>query len=273
MNGTTAEDKALQWLVNTDPLQLLPTSEANKTRLRQRFALLTFGFQPSYNGQVVYQSQYWDIATVDECAWSGFICESEQVTAINVFFSSITGTLPPDLSWLTAMKSVYVVGTGIGGTIPSSIGAWTGIQNIDLGSNKLTGTIPSSIGAWTGIQKMELRNNKLTGTIPSSIGAWTGIQSMYLYGNKLTGTIPSSIGAWTGIQSMNVADNQLNGTIPSEVVAWTTLQGAYFQYNNLIGTMPAFGNGFCPKLGQGGNCGNLIADCLEILCACCNICS
>jgi hypothetical protein len=115
MNGTTAEDKALQWLLNTDPLQLLPTSEANKTRLRQRFALLTFGFQPSGFGQVVHQSQYWNLATVDECAWSGFSCESEQVTSINAEDFIITGTLPPDLSWLTAMKSVSILGTGIGG--------------------------------------------------------------------------------------------------------------------------------------------------------------
>jgi hypothetical protein len=246
MNGTTAEDKALQWLLNTDPLQLLPTSEANKTRLRQRFALLTFGFQPSGFGQVVHQSQYWNLATVDECAWSGFSCESEQVTSINAEDFIITGTLPPDLSWLTAMKSVSILGTGIGGTIPSSI------------------------GAWTGIQYMYLYGNKFTGTIPSSIGAWTGIQYMYLSGNQLTGTIPSTIGAWTGIQYMYLNRNQLNGTVPSEVVAWTALQGAFFQNNNLDGTMPAFGNSFCPKT---SGVGSLFADCLnEISCACCDNC-
>jgi hypothetical protein len=271
MNGTTAEDKALQWLVNTDPLQLLPTSEANKTRLRQRFALLTFGFQPTSNGQVEYQRLNWNLAMVDECAWSGFSCESEQVTFIKSYgYISITGTLPPDLCWLTAMKSVSISDSGIRGTLPTQLGWWTNLTKFDVGRASITGTIPSSIGAWTGIQYMYLSSNKLTGTIPSSIGAWTGIQYMYLGSNKLTGTIPSLIGAWTGIQFMDVADNQLNGTVPSEVVAWTTLLGAFFQNNNLDGTMPAFGNSFCPKLGQKGN---LLADCLsEISCACCNYC-
>jgi hypothetical protein len=52
LTGTTVEDKALKWLAVTDPYPLLPNSEANKARLRQRFALLNLGFQPASGREI-----------------------------------------------------------------------------------------------------------------------------------------------------------------------------------------------------------------------------
>jgi hypothetical protein len=239
MSGTTAEDKALQWLVTNDTLKLQPTSVANKTRLRQRFALLTLGLQPSlYPGTLMFQNEKWDLSVADECAWKpAFKCKQGQVTNVAAY-KVIAGTLPPDLGWLTAMESFNLQSTDIAGTIPSSIGAWTVIKTMYLDGNSLLGTIPSSIGGWTAIQEMFLHSNKLTGTIPTSIAAWTAIQYMYLDSNILSGSIPPSIGAWTDIRFMDLSFNKLNGTIPSSIGAWTAIRNMYLHGNKLTGTIP-----------------------------------
>jgi hypothetical protein len=84
---------------------LLPNSDANRTRLRQRFALLTFGFQRR-SASVVLQAYNWNLsATTNKCDWYtdknfGFQCQNELVT--NIRASGVTGKIPPDLCWLTA---------------------------------------------------------------------------------------------------------------------------------------------------------------------------
>jgi hypothetical protein len=203
LTGTTAEDKALQWLVVEDTLSLTPNSEPNKTRLRQRFALLTFGFQASSYGNYVFQNARWNLASESEseCDWwndayMGFQCENGQVTNIATDCAVIAGTLPPDLSWLTAMKHVSLFSSDIVGTLPTHLGWWTNLETFEIsGGQYLQGSIPSSIGAWTSIIKVLLSQNMLTGTIPASIGAWTALTSLLIDDNKLTGTIPASIGA------------------------------------------------------------------------------
>jgi hypothetical protein len=280
LTGTTAEDKALQWLVTSDPLALTPRSEVNKTRLRQRFALLTVGFQPFYNSMVlsVYQ---WNLTAVNECNWYkdaavGFKCDNEQVTNIGAI---VTGSLPPDLCWLTAMKQLDISGQGVlNGTLPTQLGWWTNLTSFTIrGGGLIQGTIPLSIGAWTSVTKFSVSSNKLTGNIPSSIGAWTDVKYFDVSFNKLSGSIPPSIGAWKAVTYFNVLNNQLDGAVPSTVAAWTTLQSAFFHTNNLSRTMPTFAGGFCPKkIGNGVT--TLTADCknntgqAKIVCDCCSTC-
>jgi hypothetical protein len=283
LNGTTAEDKALQWLVINDTLSLLPNSDANRTRLRQRFALLTFGFQRR-SASVVLQAYTWNLsAATNECDWYtdknfGFQCQNELVT--NIRASGVTGTIPPDLCWLTGLKGVDIVRGGIpdamGGTLPSMMGWWTNLTSFSIFNNFVEGSIPSSIGNLTAMTKVNLGFNNLNGTIPWSVGSWALIIYVQLAVNKLSGTIPSSIGAWKAANFVSVASNLLSGTIPSTVAAWTALDNGYFFSNRLNGSMPAFGGYFCPKKGNGTD---LLADCsnitgqTKVTCVCCTVCS
>lgn len=41
-----AEEYALEWLLNDDPLQLSPDTPYHQFRIQQRYALLTLWFQP-----------------------------------------------------------------------------------------------------------------------------------------------------------------------------------------------------------------------------------
>jgi hypothetical protein len=256
LTGTTAEDRALQWLVVNDTLSLLPNSDANKIRLRQRFAVLSLGFQSATNTSWVLQNNQWNFSAVHECDWYnvknyGFNCQNEKVARIHLY--AMKGTLPPDLCWLT------------------------GLMGVSISYTDITGTLPSQLGWWTNLTTFDLYKGSVQGTIPSSIGAWTAIAYLSVASNKLSGTIPTSIGNWTGISHLNLAGNKLSGTVPSTVSAWTALQYAMFVSNNMSGTMPTFGGGYCPKTKSGSGV-YLGADCLnntgqaKMLCDCCNYC-
>jgi Calcium-binding EGF domain len=194
MTGTTAEDKALQWLVVNDTLALMPNSTETKARLRQRFALLSLGFQSTTNNRFVFQDVPWNIGASSECDWHthrdwGFKCQDGQVT--NVLAASVKGTLPLDLSWLTALDSLRLVNGELAGTLPTQLGWLTGLTTVALSNNRLSGTIPSSIGAWTDVTSLSLWGNKLTGTVPSSVSRWTAVYLAYLFSNDLHGTMPT----------------------------------------------------------------------------------
>jgi hypothetical protein len=60
IHGTTAEYQPLHlWLVINDTISMSLNSDANKTHLRQRFALMTFGFQPM-TSILVFQIIKWN---------------------------------------------------------------------------------------------------------------------------------------------------------------------------------------------------------------------
>jgi hypothetical protein len=243
--GTTPEDRALQWLVDND--ERLPHSDANKARLRKRFGLLTWGFQPLPNGELIYQQANWNLSAASECDWYNNIyfwaigqiqCKNGHVTSIG---SSIyyrprakwlppAATLPPDLGLLTTLQAVQFQSVGLKGTIPSSLGLLTNLYLFDVSYGSIAGTLPSSIGAWTAIVTIIVSNNR------------------YLY-----------------------------GTVPSTVAAWTSLRSAWFDNTNLTGVMPTFGmGGFCPKNASIDT--SLAADCwnsslrFKISCSCCSTC-
>jgi hypothetical protein len=190
LNGTAAEDKALQWLVVNDTLALTPNSESNKTRLRQRFALLTFGFQPLSDGKLVFQGYKWDLSVLDECKWGlpRVSCTRGQVSFITV--DRVNGTIPPDLSWLTALQYVSYSGGFLYGTLPSQLGQLTQLSYFSIYDNYVQGTIPSSIGAWSSMANFDVAGNKLSGIVPTTVSAWNALVYAYFYSNKLNGTMP-----------------------------------------------------------------------------------
>ena len=70
-------------------------------------------------------------------------------------YNGLTGTIPPELSQLTAL-TVY----------------------LGLNSNFLSGTIPSSLGQLTGIAGLGLEVNHLSGTVPSELGLLTNMGTL-----------------------------------------------------------------------------------------------
>jgi hypothetical protein len=98
-------------------------------------------------------------------------------------------------------------------------------------------TIPSEIGLLTQLTVLDLSMNALAGTIPSTLGLLTQLTSLQLSSNQLTGPVPSTFENLVQVTLLELYENQLTGTIPSSLCSSST--------------------------------NDIIINCLEIVCTCC----
>ncbi|OAJ45307.1 hypothetical protein BDEG_28457 [Batrachochytrium dendrobatidis JEL423] len=89
------------------------------------------------------------------------------LSALNTL--NLSGNIPPALTSLDALESLYLHENAFTGEIPSSFGNFTKLQNLWLFKNMLVGSIPSSLGDIKSLQSLHIENNQLSGTIPSSL--------------------------------------------------------------------------------------------------------
>ena len=136
-------------------------------------------------------------ATTAITDWTGVTVGSSnsdgrtRVTHLNLDSMSLNGSIPVELSELSALRKLRLGGNQLTGTIPAELGRLTELWQLDLGRNQLTGAIPpelGSIGATLTILQLNGPNPLptgigLTGSIPHSSAAsracntcgWTAI--------------------------------------------------------------------------------------------------
>jgi hypothetical protein len=254
MTGTTPEDAALQWMVDSDvalwtiPLLTLDSTTSNSlnSRVSQRYALLTMWFQQTNQSKWIGTSGW--LTDSDECNWFGITCESTKLlNAVSIvdFYDENTltsnnyvGTLSADLGLITSIRSIDFKHNNLMGTLPESIGRWTLMESFHVYNNSLTGTLPQSIEQWTNVLEFYPSTNALTGALPESIGQWPILRYFDVSVNTLVGTLPQSIGNWTALNSFYVYKNSFSGTLPVSVVQWTMLSWFGASTSGLLGTLP-----------------------------------
>jgi hypothetical protein len=206
-NDTTSstillEERALEWLVNDDMLQLTPDSRLHQVQLQQRYGLATLYVN-------MFDAASSSSSATSECQWTGITCDAATasiVTKIELGTGSTINawvgadsrrSLSVDLALLTSLQSFDVSNSGLIGSIPSSLGpAWSSsLHTFDVHTNALTGSLPSSIGEWTQLQDFKVHDNALTGNIPSSISMWSRTIKEAAFDNNpgLTGTMPDAL--------------------------------------------------------------------------------
>ena len=100
------------------------------------------------------------------------------------------------------------------GSIPPEIGYLTNLTYLNLRNNDLTGSIPSEIGNLTNLTYLYLNNNELTGEIPESIcdlnidwdGNYLGYPYFLINNNQLCPPYPSCIEDYMGEQDTSDCD-------------------------------------------------------------------
>jgi hypothetical protein len=236
-SSSTAEERAVQWLVEDD----LGTAMEDEQSLRQRYVLGTFWFlQTTGHFGTDSHATTW-ASNLDECEWLDVECDSNgRVTALELYTKNVRGQLPYDVGLLTDMTTLSLSVNELSGTIPSSLGALTALNELNLWENQLQKTIPLSLGSLTELTVLDLGSNQLSGTIPSSFGALSALNGLLLNGNQLSGTIPLSLNALRSLTTLWLHDNQLVGTMP-----------------------------FC---NANQSFDDLLADCAKVSCTCCTEC-
>jgi hypothetical protein len=269
-----AEELALQWLIEIDPLQLSVDRTEHLLSIRQRYALQTLYMATSTTGQWTNSSGGWiqqkswsatesitsnhTMLHNDECQWFGVSCSpiriedsnstANVVTSLRLNDNGLHGSIPPDLGLLTSLTYMDVSYNVLCGPIPSTIGQWQFIEyldlHVDLDTHReclLNGSIPSTIGNWKGPKIIDWSGHALSGAFPLSMSHWDvhRIQKFNMNWNQIDGTIPSFIVLWSNLISIEMMYNHITGTIPELLGNLNQLQHFNFLGNSLNGTLPS----------------------------------
>jgi Leucine-rich repeat (LRR) protein len=258
VNGTSAESRALTWLIQADSLfasnrsalMALDSQIDNEVgfRVRQRYALATLWFQQVDEEGIFIKT--WETITVwlstNECEWFGISCDANlYVTEISFYnydtdvSNNYVGSIPPDIGLLTSLEWFSMRNNVVTGSIPESIGHCSRMKLFDVSGGIVVGTIPSSLGQWTEISIFDLSNNAIFGTVPESASVWTSLVSFSVFENRLSGSIPSFLGQWRNLELLDFSTNMLTNTIPDGVGKLVNMTVLGTSYNRLMGTLPS----------------------------------
>jgi hypothetical protein len=240
VSPSDAAKKALTWVIQeTKDVDVL----SDRTRLQQRFALVTVFFSTS--GEQWGNNSGW-LSNDHECNWfftnSNPCDESGALTSLDLKFNSLVGVLPPQIGLLTHLKQIELGGNGLGlsGPIPSEIGALTKLQGLILTDNNFTGALPTELGLLTDLDALVFLKNRLEGTIPSALTNIVNLRIFYGSNNFLTGNIPPEIGNLSKLSELHLDENILTGSIPSTLGMLSDLVLLSIRGNTQVnGTLPS----------------------------------
>ncbi|KAL9160420.1 hypothetical protein ABFS82_08G198500 [Erythranthe guttata] len=200
------------------------------------------------------------------CSWIGVTCgaHNNRVTALNISFMNLSGTIPPQLGLLPKLEVLSLRNNSFTGSIPSSLSNLTNLRVLDFSFNFLEGDIPREFGMLQRLQTLSIQYNRLSGNIPSPVFnistlkaiALSGnelsgnlpsdmcsnlplLQGIYLSTNKMSGEIPSNLSECSQLQIIAMAYNSFSGQIPKEIGNLKFLRGLFLGGNNLSGVIPA----------------------------------
>ena len=170
--------------------------------------------------------------------WEGVTVSSGRVTKLTLRGKKLTGTMPPSLGNLTALKSLVLEKNFLKGSIPPTLGNLSCLSDLWLKNNKLTGRIPPELGNLTNLRNFTVINNQLTGSIPATLGKLANLQELWLGNNLLSGEIPVTFGNLSNLRELWLRNNRLTGSIPEELSQLSNLQRLELGNNLFTDTLP-----------------------------------
>ncbi|XP_022761034.1 receptor-like kinase TMK4 [Durio zibethinus] len=206
----------------------------------------------------------WSSTSSDNyCKWPGINCDkSNRVTSISLSSKSLSGSISPDISTLSELRSVSLQQNSLSGTIPSFANL-SSLQSIFLYRNEFTSVSPDAfsgltslqtlslsenmkLGPWTfpdlsqstSLVEVQLDNTNMYGTLPDIFDSLNSLQSIRLSYNNLTGTLPASLG---GSMIQNLWINNQNGGFTGTLdvlSSMTQLSQVWLQKNMFTGPIP-----------------------------------
>lgn len=214
---SSAQSRALDWLVNQDLLHICPGAD----NLAQRYTLAVLWYScageswlPCNNATVCDEEPF--LSRAHECQWRGVGCDSNlEVTALHLGERNVTCALPAELASLVYLQEIDMDSNRISGTLPSWLGELEFLEIIDLDTNNLTGSIPASLYNATALQVLDLDGNTLTGSISEAIVNLTELYFLQLDFNVMTGSIPSALGQLTALQYLSLFGNNFTSPLPT----------------------------------------------------------
>ncbi|THF99499.1 receptor protein kinase TMK1-like [Camellia sinensis] len=202
----------------------------------------------------------------DPCNWQYVNCSYDRrVTRIQIGNRNLTGFLPQNLGFLTALKSLNLSCNNLSGPLPSLDGL-SSLQDLSLSNNSFSYIPADFFFNMTSLESLYLDNNpfsrwlltdsiqaalnlrifsanacNVTWIIPYNFGSHhRRLRILHLAFNDLQGGLPDSF-MGSSIQSLKLNGQQsiykLNGSI-DVIQNMTQLTEIYLHSNNFMGTLP-----------------------------------
>ena len=171
--------------------------------------------------------------------WYGVIVDdSGRVIGLYLSENEMSGTIPPELGYLTKLEELDLAKNQLRGTIPPELGNLPKLTLMYLYSNQLSGSIPVELGNFSKLEHLVLSWNRLDGTIPLELSELTELEMLVLSGNRLSGTIPSELGNLTQLKFLALHVNRLTGRVPPQLNTLSGLEWLFLADNRLTGCVP-----------------------------------
>jgi len=265
--------KALEWITNEDPMQLVPGDTAPNFIQRYAAAYLYFattvdGPWKSCNppmkidGDEGYPSDtfcLWSrlrdtdvdyyyykpqpatawLSNATTCSWAGVSCDEEgQIIRLDLGGQGLSGTFPEGIIYMLPFLSRFAFTLGsLRGPLPGEMSKMIHLKRVVLGRNSFTGTIPE--GWWSSSwDQLVLSGNKITGSLSTKIGQLRDLKFFLVANNSLSEKLPSEIGLLNSIARFDVSGNDITGEIPSEIGSWRSALVLRLHTNRLQGQIP-----------------------------------
>jgi len=185
--------------------------------VKEEFALQEF----MDTSDILSKVPSWNGPIASACTFTGIICNRDNSHIVQLKLSSknITGTIAPQLLYLTELT------------------------NLDLSFNHFTGPIPETIGFANLLITLFLQNNMLSGPIPISFQNLTSLVVMNISENAdLNGSFPWAVINFDSLRELDIRKNHFYGPFPD------------LDKLNLV-VCNAFGNELCYVEGTQEKCG------------------
>ncbi|XWS13331.1 hypothetical protein CRYUN_Cryun36dG0028500 [Craigia yunnanensis] len=194
----------------------------------------------------------WSSTSSDNyCKWPGINCDkSNRVTSINLSSKSLSGTISPDISALSELRSVSLQSNSLSGTIPSFANL-SSLQSIFLDDNAFTSVSPEVFSGLTSLQTLSVsENTKLSPWTFPDLSQSTSLVELKLDNTNLYGILPDIFESMNSLQSIRLSYNNLSGTLPASL-GGSMIQNLWINNQNggFTGTLEVLSN--ITQLSQG----------------------
>ncbi|CAB9509895.1 LRR receptor-like serine threonine-protein kinase [Seminavis robusta] len=223
------QTKAFIWTINDPNFDYYETWQ-----LKQRFALACFYY--ATGGETSWKStENWLSYKFNESDWYSNHTVGGELDWHDLLYHHKYGIFEETSHQL---NHLWLVNNSLEGTIPPELSLLTSLRSIDLSANpRLRGPIPSEIGNLHRLEILMFSENTMTGELPTELGQLTKLLSLKTENNTFHGTIPSQLSMLKNMTVLELGFSGLGGQIPSELGLITPL-GIYFEGNELESTIP-----------------------------------
>ncbi|GJM88899.1 hypothetical protein PR202_ga05478 [Eleusine coracana subsp. coracana] len=177
--------------------------------------------------------------------WTGVFCHKVNndaflhVTELQLFKKDLSGTLAPEVSLLSQLKTLLLNGNQLSGVLPDEIGNLQNLDRLQIDQNQISGSIPKSFANLRSVKHLHMNNNSLSGQIPAELSRLPILLHLLIDNNNLSGPLPPEFAAAPALKILYADNNNFSGSsIPTTYNNISTLLKLDLGWNQLTGSIP-----------------------------------